>query len=311
MKKQRLLAGLLVLILLLAMVFAPGAGLADAGNFSGGSDYGGGGGSSDWGGSSSDWGSSSSDWGSSSSGSDYYYDSDGDGGSFTWGALIFFVIIWIVITMFNKNNKRGKTGSGTSGTASIKPQNLALLKQNDPAFSEDAFKEKLANLYIRMQAAWQNKNWLEMRAHMTDALYNQMNRQLQQLINSNQTNYVKNIMVQRVDIVSFAQDERDDIITARVSTRIIDYTVDDNTGKIVSGSDKTEKFLVYEWTMLRSKGVKTKVQEGDTATVCPTCAAPLNINYSAKCEYCGNVVTASEYDWVLSSIKGISQRTGN
>ena len=42
---------------------------------------------------------------------------------------------------------------------------------------------------------------------------------------------------------------------------------------------------------------------------CPNCGAPLDVNHSAKCEYCGQVITVDDYDWVISQIKGISQVT--
>ena len=42
---------------------------------------------------------------------------------------------------------------------------------------------------------------------------------------------------------------------------------------------------------------------------CPGCGAPLSINTTAKCPYCGRVVTLDEHDWALCAIKGISQTT--
>ena len=40
---------------------------------------------------------------------------------------------------------------------------------------------------------------------------------------------------------------------------------------------------------------------------CPNCGT---CTENAKfCKYCGAVIAAAEYDWVISAIKGISQRT--
>ena len=47
----------------------------------------------------------------------------------------------------------------------------------------------------------------------------------------------------------------------------------------------------------------------DNAVVCPNCGAPVAINKSAQCEYCGQVLEISTYDWVLSAVRGISQQT--
>jgi len=42
---------------------------------------------------------------------------------------------------------------------------------------------------------------------------------------------------------------------------------------------------------------------------CPKCGAPLDINQTARCPYCGSVVTINNEDWALNNIKGISQIT--
>jgi uncharacterized Zn finger protein (UPF0148 family) len=44
---------------------------------------------------------------------------------------------------------------------------------------------------------------------------------------------------------------------------------------------------------------------------CQNCGAPLKINHSGQCPYCGSIVTLKEHDWALSVIKGISQRSSN
>ena len=91
--------------------------------------------------------------------------------------------------------------------------------------------------------------------------------------------------------------------------RITDYTTDDRTGNIVSGSNTRELFMVYDWKMMRQKDKKTLNQPSVTQISCPNCGAPLDINHSGKCPYCGTVVTVKDHDWALSVIKGISQRT--
>ena len=67
--------------------------------------------------------------------------------------------------------------------------------------------------------------------------------------------------------------------------------------------------MEYEWTLVRTKGKKTGVDDEKKRKSCPYCGAPLDINRSAKCEYCDNIVSTNDYDWCLASIKGLSQRT--
>lgn len=317
MKKRtkRLLAALMVVICCLVL----GAySLADAGNFSGDTDWGGGG--SDWGSSSSDWG--SSDWSSSDSssswgsGSTYYDDgtssSSGGLGGCLGGNLFTLAIIAIVVIVILRYRKSGKTGGGAQVyQAAQETPGLPIetLKQKDPNFNEQAFLEKIGNWYIQMQNAWEAKKWEPMRAIMTDALYTQMERQLQSLVQAGRTNHVERIAVLDSRIVRYAVEGDNDVLVVRISTRICDYTTDDRTGQVVSGSQTRELFMTYDWKLIRQKDQITPEQEGMTHINCSNCGAPLEINHSGQCPYCGTVVTLKDHDWALSLIKGISQRT--
>ena len=315
---------LLALLLCIALLISS-LSIADAGNFAG---------NSDWGGSSSDWGSSSSSsWGSSwSSGSSYDDDDDSFGGFFpgfiignsgssssysgsSSGGLSMFEIFLIILAIFilvrYLRSKKQETGGTHVYQAAEEDPGLPIetLKQKDPNFNEQKLLEKVANDYVRMQQCWQGKDWEPMRAVMTDQLYNQMLRQLEELEKKHLTNYVERIAVLGTRIVRYAVEGDNDVLVVRVQTRICDYTQDDNTGEIVSGSRTRELFMTYDWKLIRQKDQKTQEESQLTQLSCPNCGAPLDINQSGKCPYCGSVISLSDHDWALSSIKGISQRT--
>ena len=67
-------------------------------------------------------------------------------------------------------------------------------------------------------------------------------------------NKVENIAVRSVDIGEVWQESGRDYITVKFYANLLDYTVDENTGQVVSGS-KTEpvKFEEY-WTFRRPVG---------------------------------------------------------
>ena len=313
-KLFRVFSLLLVFLMLLGVSsFA----LADAGGFSGDSDYGGG-----WD-SGSDW--SDSDWGSTDYDSDDYYSDSGSGTPINGFVIVVVVVVIIIMAIMNRNNKNGGNGGsgGSTGAQSAsngpRPQgggsgnkptvDPKALKEKDPNFSEQALLEKVSNAYVQMQNCWQDKKWEPMRALMTDALYSQFERQLDALKRNGQTNYVERISVLGARIVGYYQDKVNDNLVVELRTRIVDYTVNDATGAVVSGSKTAEKFMTYEWTLIRSIEQATKEKDDVTGLHCPNCGAPLNVNHSAKCEYCGQVITVDEYDWVISQIKGISQVT--
>ena len=301
---RRLLALALCICIVLAAAIVAGA---DFGDFSGDSDYG----SSDWGSSDSSW-DSSSDW--SSSGDDYYYDSsdvsEGGIGSFTIVLIAALVVIYILFNVRKKGGKSRKNGSVSwSAAANRKLKPVSEYRQLDEAFDETALTSKLSNLYVQMQDCWQKKDISPIRPYCTDAFYTQMDNQLQRKKQQGQTNYIERIAVLGVSFRGWCQEGGNDVLVARLNTRIVDYTLDDATGKLISGSKDKEKFMVYEWDLVRPTGTKTEKGETMQTVNCPNCGAPVEINASAKCPYCGSVITLEEHGFALNAIRAISQET--
>lgn len=143
---------------------------------------------------------------------------------------------------------------------------LSKLKEKDPAFNEPALLERIGNLYVQMQDAWQSKNFEPMRAFMTDALFNQMARQLDELKRQGLTNYVDRIAVLDSFISRYYQEDDNDVLVIRLSTRICDYTVRDDTGELVRGNKTRELFMTYDWKLIRQKDRKT-LEQADMSTV--------------------------------------------
>ena len=282
----------------------------DFGDFSGGSDYGG-----SWD-SGSSWGGGSS-W--DSGGSYYDYDGYDDFGgipgfylfSFGFEIIWFIICIWFIIRIINRMQHNTvpvqppQTGQSGSEVADA----LADLKARDPGFSETRFLEDAANLYIRLQNAWTDRNLEPVRSRLSEEQYAAAERGVNQYLRAKQTNHVDRIAVLGTEIIGCSKDSRNDIIIVRMNTRIVDYVTDDATGKLVRGDKSAEKFMTYHWTMIRSLGKQTAVSGKIKAKYCPHCGAPLDLNQSGVCSYCHSVVTSDDHDWVLAKIEGVMQRT--
>ena len=297
-KREKLLKWLALLAAAL-LLFAGARALADAGGFAGDGDYGSWDSGSSWD-SDSSWDSGSS-WYDSSSDS-----SSGDGELDGWvtivtGGAIVVIAIWIDLSERKKKRSAGK-----------KPKNLRPVEDlldTDPDFDEAALCEQISNLYVRMQNAWTAKDFSVMRPFFTDSLYQQFDRQLQQIVAAGKTNHIDDIGVLDVSLLGWKEKDEKQWLTARVKTRITIYSTDDKTGEIVSGSRKEVKLMEYEWTLVRASDQKTFEEEELRTVHCPNCGAALSINHSAECPYCGSVVTCNEYGWTISQIRGIAKKT--
>ena len=277
---------LFLLILCLTMALSAGV-IADLGNFAGSSDYGGG-----------------------SSGSSWDSDGDGFGGAidFIGGVILFIIIvIWIMVDEHKKKKNGGDANDRSGRQGDYSP--MSDYHSLDPAFKESAFREKLSNLYVQMQNCWAAKDIRSLRPYFDDAYFTQMERQLEQHRRQGRTNYVDRIAVLSVTLDGFRQEAGKDHILATIKTRIVDYTLDDRSGKLISGHKDREKFMTYQWDLCRTTGYQSTETAGLDKTVCPSCGAPLDINASARCPYCGSVIRSADHDWVICFIKGVSQVT--
>ena len=307
-KMALLLAGVFVIAALM-FAFHPVTAKADFGDFSGDTDFGGGDSGGDW---DSSWGSDNNNDNDNSyysdSGSSSYSDSDGFSTVF---AIIIAAIIIIGALKGNNRGNRRSSGSKPAGAA-VTPdsmlQPMNSYKSLDPAFDEAAFREHMSNLYVQMQQEWHNKNIESLKPYMTDAFWNQMDRQLDEKRKAGQTPCTERVAVLETTPRGFYQSAGMDHIVVRVKARIVAYVLDDNTGNVISGDRNREKFMEYEWDVCRKSGVVSG-EAGMQAVSCPHCGAPLNINQTARCPFCDSVVTIVNEDWALNSIKGVSQTT--
>ena len=286
---------ILIFALGLFLIILPAFAGADFGDFSGDSDYGG-----SW----------DSDYSSGS-----YYDDDSDVSGIDIGislaVMAAIVVLGLIFDVSEKRKKKKQQNKpqGAQRTPDSRLQPLGDLAVTDPSFDANAMQEKISNLYVQMQNCWTDKNIESLRPYFTDALFTQMERQLNGLKNQGLTNYVDRIAVLGVNLRGFYKQGDKEHLIVELRTRIVDYTVQDSNNKLISGDRNREKFMTYEWDMCRTAGSVTSKEGVMHSVSCPGCGAPLSINTTAKCPYCGRVVTLDEHDWALCAIKGIAQST--
>ena len=223
-----------------AGVFGP----LDFGDFGGGGDYGGG------------------DYGGGDDG--YFFGSDDDELS-TGSAFLIVVGIIIFCVIVGTFGKKGKDNTPVTNVPTATPASalkpMESYKELDPNFSSADMEAKISNVFIRLQAAWMKKDLTDVRTCLTDEFFAQTDRQLDAYRTKKQTNVIERIAVLGVSLTGWDQNDKNDRIIARVSARMADYVTDDATGDVVRGSRTADRFMEYEWTLVRTKGKKTGVDD--------------------------------------------------
>lgn len=158
--------------------------------------------------------------------------------------------------------RMGSAGNATP-TASYQPAELAhnqadtgisYIRQMDQSFSETAFNDTVMDLFFKIQAGWMNRDLSKIAGLLTDEMRLILQKDIDQLVQDKQINRLENIAVRKVEIAEVWQESGQDYISALVHANLLDYTTDETTGAVVSGSASDPiKFEEY-WTFTRPVG---------------------------------------------------------
>lgn len=198
----------------------------------------------------------------------------GGGGGIGLFEILLLAGIGYMIYRFVKRNRASETGYGQQPGKVIQlndyqaqnqslnyaPQRdeladgLAYVRQMDPNFDEQRFNDNVMDMFFKIQGAWMNRDLSSVSGLLTDEMRSILQRDVDNLLREKKVNRLENIAVRSVEISEAWQESGQDFITAMVYANLLDYTTDDSTGAVLSGS-KTDpvKFEEY-WTFTRPVG---------------------------------------------------------
>ncbi len=187
-------------------------------------------------------------------------------------AAIGYLIFWIVrrnrmaqeapATGYYSRMPADSYGSAGAPAATLEPaagpedlgRGLAHVRQMDPRFDEVGFKEWCSDTFFRIQAAWMHRDLEKLRPLLTEEMREVFRKQIEDLRAKRQINKLENITVRSIELTEAWQEQGQDYITVRYLANLLDYTVDEASGKIVSGSDSEPVKFEEFWTWVRPVG---------------------------------------------------------
>ena len=216
------------------------------------------------------------------------------------------VIFYVVKYYFGNNNQTQRPPQMNMNNLGDENAIYEKVKAVDPLFNKEEFISWSKTLFVKLQEAWTERNWETIRTFETNELFEQHKRQLQGYIDNKQINVMERICVKSARLGEFTQTADKDILTVVLSSKMIDYIINEDTKAVIKGDKNTERHSVYKLTFVRAKGIKTQEATGKVKTTnCPNCGAPTSITSSGRCEYCGSVITTDKHDWALSDLTKI------
>jgi predicted lipid-binding transport protein (Tim44 family) len=145
-------------------------------------------------------------------------------------------------------------GSGSQTQEEDISVGIRHIREMDPHFDEEQFKETVMNIFFKMQGAWMNRDLSSVQGLLTEEMKGNVQNDLDILLKDKKVNHLENIAVRKVEIVETWQESGRDFLTVLFTANLLDYTTDDSTGAVLEGS-KTDPVRFEEfWTFTRPVG---------------------------------------------------------
>jgi len=158
---------------------------------------------------------------------------------------------------------------------------------------------KFSNMFIMLLLGIQTNNLDDVKHYLSESVYNKYNELCEKHKKNKEMQLYDEMNVKSIGI-DLEEDENYDIANVHIVSRYMDYIIDLNTGKKKSGIDdhriEVEHDLIFKKKKGAHKGAIVK---------CQGCGANLDVNHSGKCEYCGEIYSAEDYDFILTSITNL------
>jgi predicted lipid-binding transport protein (Tim44 family) len=147
--------------------------------------------------------------------------------------------------------------NGSERSRALQPdvdRGIENIRMMDPRFDEKGFLDQCSDFFFKIQAGWMNRDVNALTPLLTGEMVDSFSSQIGELKRDKKINRLENIAVRSVEIREAWQEQGQDFVTVRFYANLLDYTVDEMSMQVLSGS-KTEpqKFEEY-WTFTRSVG---------------------------------------------------------
>jgi len=149
-----------------------------------------------------------------------------------------------------------------SPTADSVESGLAEIRQHDPGFDPDHFKEVASDVFFQVQAGWMRRDLASYRHLLGSELAAEYAGHFAEMKQKGLINKLESIAIRKVEIVDAGTENNEDFVTVLFTANLLDYTVDDKTDTLVAGSMTQPVKFAEEWTWARPVGTEEWKLEG-------------------------------------------------
>jgi predicted lipid-binding transport protein (Tim44 family) len=141
------------------------------------------------------------------------------------------------------------SGTQTSGRAQQTKEILSALAASDPSVEPDSLRRLVEDIFLDMQKAWEARDYGPLQSRIDPGLYASHTNKTDAMLAKGVINRMENVSVRGIDFVHvrYTPGEADRSFTVLITASACDYTVNEGSGTLVSGSRFPHTFQEF-WT---------------------------------------------------------------
>lgn len=141
-------------------------------------------------------------------------------------------------------------------------EGLDLIRIADPDFDTDHFVEVASDVFFKVQAGWMRRDLSSYGHLLGEQLAAEYATQFSEMEAKGEINKLENISIRTVKVVAAGSESGEDFVTVLFTANLLDYTVDDKSGDLLSGSMTEPVKFAEEWSWARPLGTQDWKLEG-------------------------------------------------
>lgn len=141
-------------------------------------------------------------------------------------------------------------------------EGLGRIRAADPGFDADYFMEVASDVFFKVQAGWMRRDLSSYGHLLGEQLAAEYEKQFAEMKAKGEINKLENISIRNVKMVDAGSENGEDFVTVLFTANLLDYTVNDKTGDLISGSMTEPVKFAEEWSWARPSGTQEWKLEG-------------------------------------------------
>lgn len=121
----------------------------------------------------------------------------------------------------------------------------------DDTFQPEAFKETAQDLFFKIQAGWIHRDIDPMKDLIGGQLLTEYARHFEEMKQKKHINRLENIAVRKVELMDAGVEGDEIFVVMQFTANLLDYTVDERSGDVVSGDSENPIKFQEKWAFTR------------------------------------------------------------